>query len=216
MNKVADILSQIKESIIEGKYKNIPQLLEGVLKLGSEPKLILNEYMIPAMIEVGNRFEKKEIFIPEMMMSAKAMLAGLEIFEPLLSTGEIELVGTIVIGTVKGDFHDIGKNIVAMMMRGNGINVVDLGVDVPSEKFVEMIKSHKAQLLGMSALLTTTMNQMEQTIQVIIREGLRKEVKIMVGGATLTETFAQKIGADYYAPNASVASRIARDILTKS
>jgi 5-methyltetrahydrofolate--homocysteine methyltransferase len=215
MNKVTDILSQIKESIIEGKYKNIPQLLEGVLKLGSEPKLILNEYMIPAMIEVGNRFEKKEIFIPEMMMSAKAMYAGLQIFEPLLSKGEIEPIGTIVIGTVKGDFHDIGKNIVAIMMKGNGINVIDLGTDVSPEKFVELVKSNRAQLLGMSALLTTTMIQMEQTIQLVIREGLRKKVKIMVGGAPLTEAFSQKIGADCYAPNASVAARVARSILTK-
>lgn len=215
MNKVTDILSQIKESIIEGKYKNIPQLLEGVLKLGSEPKLILNEYMIPAMIEVGNRFEKKEIFIPEMMMSAKAMYAGLQIFEPLLSKGEIEPIGTIVIGTVKGDFHDIGKNIVAIMMKGNGINVIDLGIDVSPEKFVEVVKSNRAQLLGMSALLTTTMIQMEQTIQLVIREGLRKKVKIMVGGAPLTEAFSQKIGADCYAPNASVAARVARSILTK-
>jgi len=207
------ILHKIKESIVQGDYRTIGRSLEEALKAGWDPKAILNDTMIPAMVEVGNLFEKKEIFIPEMMLSAKAMLAAMAIFEPLFATGEVKTLGTMVIGTVKGDFHDIGKNIVAMVMKGNGINVVDLGIDVSPEQFVEATKANSARIVGMSALLTTTMTQMEPTIKLLAREGPRDRVKVMVRGGPITEDFARKIGADFFAANASVAARIARSIL---
>jgi 5-methyltetrahydrofolate--homocysteine methyltransferase len=206
-------LVKIKESIIQGQYKSMAPLIREALEKGSKIESILNDYMIPAMVEVGDRFERHEIFIPEMMLAAKAMTIGFDILEPLLLKDGVRPLGMMVIGTVKGDFHEIGKNIVAAMMKGNGINVIDLGADVSPEQFIETMNSHQVQILGMSALLTTTMSQMERTIQMIVREGLRDDLKIMVGGGPITDGFALKIGADYYAPNAGAAVRTARDTL---
>jgi 5-methyltetrahydrofolate--homocysteine methyltransferase len=208
-----DVLNKIKESIIEGNHGTIAGLLEKALQDGWDPTVILNDYMIPAMMEVGDLFEEKEVFIPEMMLSAKAMFKGMAVFEPLFSRGEVKTLGTMVIGTVKGDFHEIGKFIVAMVMKGSGINVIDLGVDVSAEQFAKAVKANDARILGMSALLTTTMGQMEETIKLFASEGLRDRVKIMVGGGPITEDFAREIGADYFGPNATAAARTARTIL---
>ena len=211
-----DILNRIKESIIQGNHGAIAGLLEQALQEGWDPTVILNDYMIPAMMEVGDLFEEKEVFIPEMMLSAKAMFTGMAVFEPLFLRGEVKTLGTMVIGTVKGDFHEIGKFIVAMVMKGSGINVIDLGVDVSAEKFSEAVKENNARILGMSALLTTTMGQMEETIKFFTKEGLRDRVKIMVGGGPITEEFAREIGADYFGSNATAAARMARTILQDS
>ena len=211
-----DIMNRIKECIIQGSHGTIAGLLEQALQEGWDPTVILNDYMIPAMMEVGDLFEEQEVFIPEMMLSAKAMFAGMAVFEPLFSRGEVKTLGTMVIGTVKGDFHEIGKFIVAMVMKGSGINVIDLGVDVSAEKFAEAVKTNNARILGMSALLTTTMGQMEETIKFFTKEGLRDRVKIMVGGGPITEEFAREIGADYFGPNATAAARMARTILQNS
>lgn len=207
------LLKKIKGSIIEGQYKETATLIGDALEKGAGVESILNDYMIPAMVEVGNRFERHEAFIPEMMLSAKAMTAGFETLEPLLLKADVKPLGLMVLGTVKGDVHEIGKNIVAVMMKGNGIDVIDLGADVSPEQFKDAVKSNPVQILGMSALLTTTMVQMENTIQLLAREGLRDDIKIMVGGGPITDDYARAIGADHYAPNAVAAARTARDIL---
>ena len=173
----------------------------------------MDDYMIPSMVEVGRLFEEHEYFIPEIMMSAKAMSIGFDVLEPLLAEKGAQKAGKIVLGTVRGDFHDIGKKIVAAMMRGNGIQVIDLGVDVPPEKFVEAVKASSVQLVGLSALLTTTMPQMKETIQLFSNEGLRDSVKVMVGGAAITAEYTREIGADYYGVNAAISARDALVIL---
>lgn len=207
-------LTEIAESIVQGEYQAVRALINSAIEKGLKVEDILHDHMIPAMVEVGDRFEKKEIFIPEMMLSAKAMSIGFEILEPLFSKSEVKHLGTALIGTVEGDFHEIGKNIVAAMMKGNGINVIDLGMDVSAEKFVGAVKTHEVHILGMSALLTTTMSQMGRTIELLTLEGLRDGVKVMVGGGPVTDDFARQIGADYYGQNAATAARTARAILT--
>ena len=171
---------------------------------------ILNTALIPAMDEVGRLFEEGEFFVPEMLIAARAMQAGLEVLKPRLVDSGVKPMGIVVLGTVKGDLHDIGKNLVAMMMEGAGFEVVDLGIDVSPERFVEAVRTETANIIGLSALLTTTMPAMESTIQAIETAGLRDRVKVIVGGAPVTSDYAAKIGADGYAADASQAARLAK------
>jgi len=208
------MIQEIREAVIHGQAKDVVPKVQQALQEGVAPDVILREGLIDAMREVGRLFEEGEFFVPEMLIAARAMKAALEILKPLLVDQGVEPLGRVVIGTVKGDLHDIGKSLVAMMMEGAGFEVMDLGVDVPSDKFIEAIRGG-ANILAMSALLTTTMPNMKTTIQAIHEAGLRPQVKIMVGGAPVTQAYADEIGADGYAPDASAAARKAQELLGK-
>jgi 5-methyltetrahydrofolate--homocysteine methyltransferase len=204
------IFERLSTAILEGNEERIPKLVQKGLDEGLAPKDILDNGLIVGMNEVGARFKRGDMFVPEVLMSAKAMQAGLELLRPHLIASGAKLMGTIVIGTVKGDLHDIGKNLVGMMCEGAGFEVIDLGFNVAPEKFVEAIKKHQPDIVGMSALLTTTMRAMGYTIKAIEEAGLRNEVKIMVGGAPVDAEFAERIGADGYGSNAPTASELAK------
>jgi len=206
---------KIYTNIIEGNSNDIISNIEQALADGQDAGEILNQGMIAAMEEVGNRFEAGEYFVPEMLIAARAMQKGLAILRPHLVDAGIEPVGKAIIGTVKGDLHDIGKNLVGMMLEGNGFEIIDLGVDVAPEQFVEAVKEHAPCIVGLSALLTTTMPAMKRTIDQFEELGLRSDVRVMVGGAPLTQDFADEIGADGYALDASSAASKAK-ILLKS
>ena len=174
---------------------------------------ILQDGLIAPMNKVGELFEKQEYFVPEMLVAARAMQGGLALLKPKLVASGVKPIGTVVMGTVKGDLHDIGKNLVTMMLEGAGFSVVDIGVDQSPEKFVEAAKANRAQVVGISALLTTTMPGMKDTIEAFAKAGMRKQVKIMVGGAPLTDAYAKQIGADGYAADASSAARVAKTLI---
>jgi 5-methyltetrahydrofolate--homocysteine methyltransferase len=174
------------------------------------PNELLNGTLVTAMGEVGDRFERREFFVPEMLVAARAMKAGVEVLKPHLVEADIKPVGTVVIGTVSGDLHDIGKNLVIMMLEGASFQVIDLGVDVAPEQFVQAVQEHSPQIVGMSALLTTTMLQMGATVEALEKAGVRKNVTVMVGGAPVTQRFADDIAADIYGPDASSAARMAK------
>ncbi len=199
------ILEEIKDATRAGDEKKVTLLTKQAIDEGVEVDQIIKEGFIAAMVVVGKEFGDGKIYIPEMLIAARAMKGGLEIVKPLLKGGKIQGIAKIVLGTVQGDLHDIGKNLVAMMMEGNGMEVIDLGVDVPPEKFVEALQTHKPQFIGMSALLTTTMTTMKATIEALEESGLRKDVKILVGGAPVSQAFADEIGADGFGLNASDA-----------
>ncbi|MCS6907377.1 MAG: corrinoid protein [Anaerolineales bacterium] len=208
-----NILKQIYESVVNGDASSVEELVQQALKAGIAPEAILNEGLIAAMQRVGKLFEEGEFFVPEMLVAARAMQAGLNVLRPILSEKDIQPIGKIVIGTVKGDLHDIGKNLVAMMLEGAGFQVIDLGIDVPPQKFIEAIQEHQPQIVAMSALLTTTIGNMRLTIDEITKAGLRERVKVMVGGAPVTEGYARQIGADGYAPDAGRAATLARQLV---
>lgn len=199
------LLEEIQEAVINGQAPKTKELTQTALAQGLEPKTILNEGLIPAMSVVGDKFQKGEYFISEMMISARAMYAGLNLVKPLLVQQKAESKGKAVVATVQGDLHDIGKNLVCMMLEGGGYEVVDLGVNAAPEKFVEAVKEHNPDFVMMSALLTTTMANMEKTIKALVANGLREKVKIGVGGAPVTQRFADSIGADFYAADAGEA-----------
>jgi 5-methyltetrahydrofolate--homocysteine methyltransferase len=207
------IFERLSTAILEGNEERIPKLVQKGLDEGLGPKDILDNGLIVGMNEVGARFKRGDMFVPEVLMSAKAMQAGLEILRPHLIASGAKLMGTIVIGTVKGDLHDIGKNLVGMMCEGAGFEVIDLGFNVAPEKFVEAVKKHQPDIVGMSALLTTTMRAMGYTIKAIEEAGLRDQVKIMVGGAPVDAEFAERIGADGYGSNAPTASELAKRLV---
>jgi 5-methyltetrahydrofolate--homocysteine methyltransferase len=209
---VETVLQEIAENVINGETANVEKLVEGGLAANIAPERILAEGLIAAMTEVGRRFECGDFYIPEMLIAARAMQAGLSVLKPYLVEKEVRPAGRIAIGTVKGDLHDIGKNLVAMMLTGAGFEVIDLGTDVPPERFVAAVREQRPGLVGMSALLTTTMQSMRSTIESLRQAGLRDSVKIIIGGAPVTESFAQEIGADAYAPDASRAVRIAKEL----
>jgi 5-methyltetrahydrofolate--homocysteine methyltransferase len=204
--KMDSALETLYECIIEGDMDAAPKFVQEALDNNVAPEIVLNECMIPAMTEVGRLFEEGDYFVPEMLISARAMQAGLGILKPHLVDSGVEPVGKVVIGTVQGDMHDIGKNLVAMMMEGAGFEVIDLGVDVSPEAFVEAIQDHDVDVIAMSALLTTTMPKMKVIIEAIQEAGIRNNVNIMIGGAPVTADYAQQIGADGYAPDASQAA----------
>ena len=207
------ILTEIREYVIKGDRENVEGKVKNALDEKIAPDKILKGALISAMGEVGDRFEKGEFYVPEMLIAARAMQAGLAVLKPRLVEEGIPTAGKVIIGTVKGDLHDIGKNLVAMMLEGAGFEIIDLGTDVPPQKFGEAVREHGAEIVGMSALLTTTMQAMRSTMDAMEDMGVRDEVKIIVGGAPVTDAFAKEIGADGYAPDASRAVALAKEIV---
>ena len=205
-------INSIYENVIDGQASEVAAGVESALTDGVAVEKILNEGLIAAMDEVGRRFEEGDFFVPEMLIAARAMQAGMQLLKPHLADSDVKSAGKVAIGTVKGDLHDIGKNLVAMMLEGAGFEVQDLGVDVAPETFVE-VAQNGAQVIGMSALLTTTMGNMPNTIEAIKAAGLREQVKIMVGGAPVTQEYADQIGADGFASDASSAARLTRQLI---
>ncbi len=206
-------LETIKAAVVFGKHGEIVDLVRRAVDTGDDPNRIITEALIAAMDVVGQKFASNEIFVPEMLASAFTMKKGLEIVKPRLGGEKSKSMGTIMMGTVKGDLHDIGKNLVIMMLEGGGFNVVDLGVDLSVEKVVEKVEEIKPRILGLSALLTTTMPEMKRVIEVLEQKGLRQKVKVLVGGAPVDARFAEKIGADGYGKDAAEAVRLAREII---
>ncbi len=199
-------------AISSGKMDEVRKLTQEALDAGENAESILKEGLLPAMEQIGIKFKNNEIYIPEVLIAARAMHAGMGVLKPILSKSTTRQSTKVIMGTVKGDLHDIGKNLVVMLLEGGGFEVVDLGVDIPADKFVEAIKKHQPQVVGMSALLTTTMREMKSTIEAIQEAGLRKQVKVIIGGAPVTERFAKEIGADGYAPDAASAVDVARSL----
>jgi len=207
------ILQEIAESVITGRRTQVEGLVRQALEAGLSPQTVLADGLIAAMSEVGSRFERGEFYVPEMLVAARAMQAGLGVLSPRLAEGSFQMRGKVVIGTVKGDLHDIGKNLVGMMLQGAGFEIIDLGTDVPPQKFAEAARESRAGIIGMSALLTTTMRNMRSSIEALEDMGLRDKVKVIVGGAPLTDAFAREIGADGYAPDASRAVALANRLV---
>ena len=205
-------LNEISEKLQQGKANDVKMLVEAEIKAGTPVKDILNKGLIAGMGIIGAKFKKNEVYVPEVLIAARAMKAAMGVLKPLLAESDIEPVGTVVIGTVKGDLHDIGKNLVAMMLEGAGFNVVDAGIDVAPQKFIDEAKKSGAQVVAMSALLTTTMPSMKDTIEALKAAGLRKNVKVMIGGAPITQGYADEIGADAYASDAASAVDRAREL----
>ena len=203
----------LADAIIKGDNIASKEITQKLLEQGINPVEVLNEGLIAGMDVVGKRFKANEMYIPEVLIASRAMHAAMDILKPLLAKSDIPSRGTILIGTVEGDLHDIGKNLVIMMLEGAGFTVIDLGIDVPTEKFVEEVKKNKAQVLGLSALLTTTMPVMKDVIEAVRADDEIKNTRIMVGGAPLTQDYADSIGADGYAPDASSAVDLAKELL---
>ncbi len=207
---MADVLSKIAAQLYAGEADEVAELVQSALDKGLTPKEVLQGGLIAGMDQVGKDFKAGDLFVPEVLIAARAMHAGMAVLRPLLAKGESTSAGKYVIGTVKGDLHDIGKNLVKMMVEGAGFEAIDLGTDVPPDKFVAAVREHQPKLVGLSALLTTTMVSMKTTVEALQEAGLRSTVKVMVGGAPVTEAFAQQIGADAYAPDAATAVDVAR------
>lgn len=207
------VLENIYQSIIDGDMNGATEGVNQALEEKIAPAEILNKGLIAAMTEVGRLFEEGEFFVPEMLIAARAMKAGVAILKPKLVEEDVKPLGKVVIGTVKGDLHDIGKNLVAMMLEGAGFEIIDLGTDVAPEKFVEAIKENEAGFIGMSALLTTTMPAMRTTIDALKEAGVRNNVSVMIGGAPVTQNYADEIGADIYAPDGPSAARKAKQAI---
>jgi 5-methyltetrahydrofolate--homocysteine methyltransferase len=203
----------LHDAILSGDAKAARELTEKALADGIEPMLLVNHAMVPAMDEVGRRFECNEYFVPELLISARAMKAALELIRPILVARGTQPVGRVAIGTVKGDLHDIGKNLVAAMLEGGGFEVLDLGVNVSPEQFVNAVREKGAQVVAMSALLTTTMPAMRTTIEALKAAGVRERVKVLIGGAPITQKYADEIGADGYSESAPGAVNLARQKL---
>ena len=204
-------LKALADAVIRGDQKKAVEITKAAINEGTAPKSVLDKGLIAGMDTVGSRFKKNEIYIPEVLIAARAMKMAMEILEPELVKAGVKPVGKLLIGTVQGDLHDIGKNLVAMMLKGAGFEVIDLGVDVGPEKFVEQVKTSKAQLIGMSALLTTTMPGMERTIKALKQAGV--SAKVMIGGAPVTQDYADRIGADGFAPDAASAVDMAKSLV---
>lgn len=212
-NAMANELEQLRQLLLEGKREDVARLAEKLLARGVAAQSILTDGLIAGMTQVGEQMRCGEMYLPEVLQSAAAMHAAMELLKPHLRKGDVSARGRIVIGTVKGDMHDIGKNLVGIMLQGAGLEVVDLGVNVPPDRFVEAIRTHRPQLVGMSALLTTTMLGMRATLEAIAQAGLRSAVKVIIGGAPVSQRFAEEIGADAYARDAVTAVDRVRDLL---
>jgi len=198
-------LKEIADNLIKGKAPEVKELVQKAIDEGEDVEKVLNEGLVAGMSVVGSKFKANEFYVPEVLIAARAMKAGMGILRPILAEKNIKGIGTIVLGTVRGDLHDIGKNLVAMMLEGAGFEIIDLGVDVSPEKFIETAKEKKADLVGLSALLTTTMPSMKDVVKAVGDSGLKDKVKVMIGGAPLTQSYADEIGADGYAPDAASA-----------
>lgn len=205
-------MEQLKALVIDGKSKDVEARVQELLGRGITAEVLMNQALVPAMDVVGSRFQSGEFFLPEMLVAARAMQHGLKVLKPILSKGDSVSAGKAVIGTVKGDLHDIGKNLVIMSLEGAGFEVIDLGTDVASEKFVAAVTEHKPKILGLSALLTTTMLVMKDVLQALKTAGVRDSVKVLVGGAPITQQFATEIGADFYGPDSISAKDYARTV----
>ena len=210
---MSEVYGKMSELLILGNVEEIKKVTQKALDEGSQASDILQKGLLAGMDVIGQRFKAGEMFIPEVLRSAKTMHASMEILRPLLSESEASGTGTVVIGTVEGDLHDIGKNLVGMMLEGAGFRVVDLGTDVQPEAFLAAAKEHKPQILAMSALLTTTMPKMGETLNVLKEAGIRDQIKVMAGGAPVTQDFINEIGADAYGSNATVAVEKARALI---
>jgi len=209
-------LDVIRDAVIDGKHKEIEDLVRAAIENGVKPGTIINDAMIGGMDVVGKRFSQHQIFVPEMLVSAFTMQKGLDLIKPLLKGQETQPKGTIIMCTVKGDIHEIGKNLVIMMLEGSGFHVIDLGVDITVEKLIQKVEEIKPDVLGLSALLTTTMPEMKKAIDELMARGLRDRVNVMVGGAPVNAAFAEKIGADAYGKDATEAVEISRRFILKT
>lgn len=209
---MADKIQRIAENLYKGDIETVADLVQDALDAGMAPSEVLNDALLAGMDKVGKDFKEGVLFVPEVMFAARAMQAGMTVLRPLLAETDIASSGKCLVGTVKGDLHDIGKNLVTMMLDGGGFEAIDLGIDLAPGVFVEAVREHKPDLVGMSALLTTTMVQMKATIDALEEAGLRDSVKIMIGGAPVTASFAEQIGADAYAPDAATAVELAREL----
>jgi len=205
-------LQRLYDAVLNGDAKTSTAEAEAALNEGVDPLTLVNEAMIPAMDEVGRRFECNEFFVPELLIAARAMKSALEKVKPHLKSQGVQSRGRVIIGTVQGDLHDIGKNLVASLLEGGGFDVVDLGVDVAPQQFLEAVKSGQGDIVALSALLTTTMPSMRKTIEALQESGVRQNVKVIIGGAPITQEFAEQIGADGYSDNAAGAVRLARSL----
>jgi 5-methyltetrahydrofolate--homocysteine methyltransferase len=212
--KPMSVLEQISENLIKGKANEVKTLVQQALDEGTKPEEVLNNGLLAGMAVVGERFKKNEVYVPEVLIAARAMKMGSEVLKPLLAESGVEATGKVVLGTVKGDLHDIGKNLVGMMLEGSGFEVVDLGTDVPSQKFVDAARENKATIVGASALLTTTMTAMKEVVEAFHASDLNGKVKIMIGGAPVTQAFCTEIGADGYAPDAASAADLAKTFVS--
>ena len=216
MSESAPNIDELYQAILTGDAETAIKVTEAALANDVDPTELVNTQMIPAMDEVGRRFEANEYFVPELLIAARAMKGALKLLQPKLAEQGVEPVGRVVIGTVKGDLHDIGKGLVASMLEGGGFNVIDLGTDVSAEKFVETAKENNAQIIALSALLTTTMLSMKDVIQAVKDAGMEQQCKVMVGGAPVNQQFADSIGADGYCTNANAAVAMARNLCNAS
>jgi 5-methyltetrahydrofolate--homocysteine methyltransferase len=205
-------MAAIADNLISGKKDEVASLVQAAIDEGVDAGTILNDGLVAGMSVVGQKFKNNEFYVPEVLIAARAMNAGMEVLQPKLAESDVKPAGTVVIGTVKGDLHDIGKNLVAMMLKGGGFQIVDLGVDVPADKFLEKVKESGAKVIALSALLTTTMPQMKTVLDELSNSGM-KDVKVMVGGAPLTQEYADEIGAHGYAPDAASAVDLAKDLV---
>ena len=210
---MADILQEIASNLYNGDNTAVAELVQQALDQGAAPGEVLAGGLIAGMDEVGKDFKAGDLYVPEVLIAARAMHAGMGVLRPLLAEADVPSAGKYLIGTVQGDLHDIGKNLVRMMLEGAGFETVDLGTDVRPEGFVEAVREHQPQIVGMSALLTTTMVNMKTAIEALVEAGLRDAIKIMVGGAPVTAAFAEEIGADGYAPDAASAVDVAREFI---
>jgi 5-methyltetrahydrofolate--homocysteine methyltransferase len=205
--------ADLSQAVIAGQEARVKELTQAAINSGADPLAIINEGLIAGMNVVGASFKSGQMFVPEVLMSARTMRAGMELVKPLLVGQEVPSAGKVVIGTVAGDLHDLGKNLVAMMLESGGFNVVNLGIDLAPEKFVQAVKDYQPQVVGLSALLTTTMLVMKDVIELLKEEGLRDKVKVVIGGAPISYDFASEIGADGFAPDAASAVELCRKLL---
>jgi len=208
-------MAEISENLQKGKAKVVKEMVQQAIDEKINPSVILNEGLLSGMDVIGEKFKNNEVFVPEVLIAARAMNQGMEILKPLLKEAGAKPLGKALIGTVKGDLHDIGKNLVKMMLEGKGIEVIDLGVDVSAEKYLEAYKKENARIICCSSLLTTTMGEMKNVVEIFVKEGIRDKVTIMVGGAPVNEEFRKSIGADIYTPDAASAADAAKAVLLK-
>jgi corrinoid protein of di/trimethylamine methyltransferase len=208
------IFEEMSSFLQQGRAPKVKELVSQALENGEDPKRILEEGLLAGMAIIGAKFKNNEVYVPEVLIAARAMNAGMEVLKPALASGDVKAVGKAILGTVKGDLHDIGKNLVKIMLEGKGIEVIDLGTDVAPEKFIQAAIDNDAKIVACSALLTTTMGVMKDVVDKAVEMGVRDKVAIMVGGAPVTENFKDSIGADYYAPDAASAADVAYGILT--
>ncbi|MCD6574460.1 corrinoid protein [Candidatus Aerophobetes bacterium] len=206
-------LKEIAENLIQGKAPKVKELVQKAVDEGQDVQKILDEGLLTGMSVVGEKFKRNEFYVPEVLIAARAMKAGMEVLRPLLVERDIKGAGKVVLGTVRGDLHDIGKNLVGMMLEGAGFEIIDLGIDVSPERFVETAREKNADIIGLSALLTTTMPAMKEVISVLEKENLKGKIKVMIGGAPVTQDYADEIGADGYAPDAASAVDKAKELV---